>query len=131
MPSSSRLLTRKAASRDSIESRFCALFSSPYRQKNTAKGTITPTARNSRNTQPRVDAPKECTDGTGPPRFINIPYKARAKATFIRTIFHIRNIPRRFCTITEWTKAVRASQGIKAAFSTGSQNQNPPQPRMV
>ena len=114
-----------------MESRLCALFNRLYRQKKAAKGTNTPTARNIRNTQPRLDAPKECTDGTGPPRFINIPYRARPKATLIRAMFHIRNIPRRFCTIMEWTKAVRASQGINAAFSTGSQNQKPPQPRMV
>ena len=46
-------------------------------------------------------------------------------------MFHIRNIPRRFCTIMECTNAVSAIHGIKAAFSTGSQNQNPPHPRMV
>ena len=131
MPSSSRLFTRKADSRDSIESRLCALFMRSYRQKKIASGTITPKARNSRNTQPSVDAPKECTEGTGPPRFMNMPYNANPKATSISTIFHMRNIPRRFCTMIEWTKAVSAIQGMNAAFSTGSQNQNPPQPRMV
>ena len=73
MPSSSRLLTRKAASLDNIESRFWALFNRLYRQMKTAKGTSTPTARKSRNTQPREEAPKECTEGVGPPRFMNIP----------------------------------------------------------
>ena len=87
------------------------------------KGTITPIARNRRKTHPRDDAPKECTDGTEPPRFINIPYRARPKATFTSAMFHIRNIPRRFCTMMEWMNAVSASQGMKAAFSTGSQNQ--------
>ncbi len=87
--------------------------------------------KNMRNTQPKFDAPKECTEGTGPPRFMNIPYRARPKAMLIRTMFHIRNIPRRFCTMMEWTKAVSPSQGMNAAFSTGSQNQNPPQPNMV
>ena len=33
--------------------------------------------------------------------------------------------------LLEWMKAVRPSHGIRAAFSTGSQNQNPPHPRMV
>ena len=46
-------------------------------------------------------------------------------------MFHMRNMPRRFCTMMEWTKAVSAIHGMNAAFSTGSQNQNPPQPRMV
>ena len=31
-------------------------------------------------------------------------------------------------TNTQWTRAVRLNQGIKEIFSTGSQNQNPPQP---
>ena len=84
---------------------------------------MTPIAKNSRKTQPRVEAPKECTEGTEPPRFMNIPYSARAKATLTRAMFHIRNIPRRFCTMIECMKAVSASQGMKAAFSTGSQNQ--------
>ena len=73
MPSSSRLLMRNAASRDSMESSRCALRTRSYRQKNITMGTMTPNARNRRNTQPSVDAPKECTDGTGPPRFMNIP----------------------------------------------------------
>ena len=31
-------------------------------------------------------------------------------------------------TIAEWSSAVPASHGMKEAFSTGSQNQKPPQP---
>jgi hypothetical protein len=31
-------------------------------------------------------------------------------------------------TVTEWSKAVAASHGISDAFSTGSQNHQPPQP---
>ena len=31
-------------------------------------------------------------------------------------------------TIAEWSNAVPASQGMKEAFSTGSQNHQPPQP---
>ena len=73
MPRRSRLLARNAASLESMESRFLALLSRGYRQKNTANGTSTPTARNSRNTQPSVEAPKEWTDGTGPPRLTNMP----------------------------------------------------------
>jgi hypothetical protein len=96
-----------------------------------AKGTSTPTAKNARKMAPSEEEPKECTEGTGPPRFMNMPYSASPKATFIKTMFHMRNIPRRFCTIIEWTKAVKASQGMKAAFSTGSQNQKPPHPRIV
>ena len=60
------------------------------------KGTTTPIAKKSRKIQPSCEAPKEWTEGTDPPRFMNIPYNASPKATLINTIFHIRNIPRRF-----------------------------------
>ena len=78
-----------------------------------------------------MDWAKECTEGTGPPRLMNIPIWAIENATAIRMMFHIRNIPRRFCTIIECTKAVIASQGMRAEFSTGSHAQYPPQPSIV
>ena len=37
-------------------------------------------------------------------------------------------VPRFSVTEREWMSAVAASQGIKEAFSTGSQNHQPPQP---
>ena len=36
--------------------------------------------------------------------------------------------PRFSITTAEWSNAVPASHGISEAFSTGSQNQKPPQP---
>ena len=39
------------------------------------------------------------------------------------TMFQIFSMPRRSCTITEWRNAVATSQGMSAAFSTGSQAQ--------
>ena len=45
-----------------------------------------------------------------------------------RKIVQIFSASRFSITATECRKAVPASQGIKDAFSTGSQNQNPPQP---
>ena len=87
------------------------------------KGTTTPMPVNIKNTQPSVDAPKEWTDGTGPPRFMNMPYRASPKARLMRTMFHIRNMPRRFWTMMEWMKAVRPMKGMNPAFSTGSHAQ--------
>ncbi len=40
----------------------------------------------------------------------------------------LRNAPRRSVTISEWMSAVPASHGMNDAFSTGSQNHQPPQP---
>ena len=76
-----------------------------------------------RNTQPREEAAKEWTEGTGPPRLMNMPKRERPKVMFMRARFHIRNMPCRFCTMMEWMKAVRPSQGMRPAFSTGSQAQ--------
>ena len=79
--------------------------------------------RKSRKTQPIVDWPKEWTEGTGPPRFMNMPYMAKPQARMMRAMFHMRNMPRRFCTMMEWIKAVSGSHGSRPAFSTGSQAQ--------
>ena len=81
------------------------------------------TVMKARKSHPMVDWANECTDGTGPPRFMNIPIWARKKATEMRMMFHIRNMPRRFWIMMEWTKAVMASHGISAEFSTGSHAQ--------
>ena len=37
-------------------------------------------------------------------------------------------LPRFSVTASEWISAVPTSQGMKEAFSTGSQNHQPPQP---
>ena len=40
----------------------------------------------------------------------------------------LRNAPRFSVTACEWISAVPTSHGMKEAFSTGSQNHQPPQP---
>lgn len=50
------------------------------------------------------------------------------KATTASMTVHARNPSRAASTLTEWSKAVAASHGISEAFSTGSQNHQPPQP---
>ena len=40
----------------------------------------------------------------------------------------LRKVPRSSVTISECISAVPTSQGMKEAFSTGSQNHQPPQP---
>ena len=54
---------------------------------------------------------------------MKMPNAPRVKLMFTRAMFHMRNIPRRFCTMMEWMNAVRASHGMNAAFSTGSHAQ--------
>ena len=123
--------TRKALSRDRRESSLSRLLSVSMRQTKAAIERASVPTMKERNIHPIADWAKEWTDGTGPPRLMNIPICARVKATTMSTMFHMRNMPRRFWTMIEWTKAVIASHGISAEFSTGSQAQYPPQPRIV
>ncbi len=54
--------------------------------------------------------------------------EARLKARMARSTVQMRSALRFSMTIAEWRSAVAASHGMNEAFSTGSQNQKPPQP---
>jgi hypothetical protein len=58
-----------------------------------------------------------------PLRVRNVPRIVRLKVRMIRIMFQTFSIPRFSWIITECTKAVPASHGINAEFSTGSQAQ--------
>ena len=63
-----------------------------------------------------------------PERTRKVPTIDMEKASTASMIVQVRNDPRAASTLTEWSSAVAASQGISDAFSTGSQNHQPPQP---
>ena len=50
------------------------------------------------------------------------------KAAMASSSVQLRKVPRSSVTISECISAVPTSQGMKEAFSTGSQNHQPPQP---
>jgi hypothetical protein len=50
-----------------------------------------------------------------------VPKSERQNASETSTMFQTRSMFFFSCTITECRKAVEASQGMRAAFSTGSQ----------
>ena len=52
----------------------------------------------------------------------------KLKARSARNTVQPASEPRRSVTMAEWSNAAAASQGRKEAFSTGSQNHQPPQP---
>jgi hypothetical protein len=58
---------------------------------------------------------------TTPERVRNVPNSASENARITSRTFQIFSIPRFSWIITECRKAVAASHGINAAFSTGSQ----------
>jgi len=52
----------------------------------------------------------------------------KVKAASARNTVQPPNAPRFSVTMAECSRAVATSQGMKEAFSTGSQNHQPPQP---
>jgi len=66
---------------------------------------------------------KAWTDAITPLRVRNVPKMVSAKVSVTRVRFQIFSSGRRSWTMTEWTNAVPMSQGMKEAFSTGSQAQ--------
>ena len=83
---------------------------------------------------PRIKYPrsgsvaKACTDVRMPDRTIKVPNRLREKVKIASKMVHDFKVSRRSTTMAECSKAVPASHGMNEAFSTGSQNQNPPQP---
>ena len=71
---------------------------------------------------------KACTDVSTPERTINVPIKEKPKAKMANRMVQAFKASRFSTTMAECSKAAEISHGIKLAFSTGSQNQNPPQP---
>src|ERR1700721_240544 len=63
-----------------------------------------------------------------PERTIKVPNKLNAKATIAIKIPQALNAFRFSITIKECSKITPANQGMKEAFSTGSQNHHPPHP---
>ncbi len=87
------------------------------------------TARISRMKTPRLGSlAKLCTEVSTPERTRKVPSSDSEKVTIARKIVQIFRASRFSITLVQWSRAVPASQGIREAFSTGSQNQNPPQP---
>ena len=72
---------------------------------------------------PSPDCVKECTDEMTPLRVRNVPKMVSAKVSSTSTMFQMRSMSRFSWIITECRYAVDTSQGMKAAFSTGSQPQ--------
>ena len=63
-----------------------------------------------------------------PERTRKVPSIDMEKAITPSMMVHVRSASRAASTLTECSKAVAASHGISEAFSTGSQNHQPPQP---
>ena len=79
--------------------------------------------RKTQNHVPIADCAKACTELTSPDRVSSVPRIASMKVEKISQTFQLFIMPRFSCIITECRKAVPVSQGMREAFSTGSQPQ--------
>ena len=78
---------------------------------------------------PRVGSvAKACTEVSTPERTRKVPSSDSEKVRIASRIVQIFSASRFSITTAECSSAVPASHGISEAFSTGSQNQKPPQP---
>ena len=80
------------------------------------------------NTPRAGSVAKACTEVMTPERTMKVPTRLRLKAAMANSSVQLRKVPRSSVTISECISAVPTSQGMKEAFSTGSQNHQPPQP---
>ena len=76
----------------------------------------------------RGSVAKACTDESTPERTRKVPSSDSEKARIASSTVHVLKLPRFSVTASEWISAVATSQGMNEAFSTGSQNHQPPQP---
>ena len=71
---------------------------------------------------------KACTEVKTPERTRKVPISDSENVKIASRMVHTLSASRFSMTSAEWSSAVPASQGMKEAFSTGSQNHQPPQP---
>src|SRR5699024_5431103 len=126
--SNSRLLPNKNVSRESNlkPDLFC---NKGARSANSSKEPPATTAKKIKIKVPRAGSlANACTEVSTPERTKNVPSKLNEKVKMANSTVQARNRLRFSVTAKECSKAVPESQGIKEAFSTGSQNHQPPQP---
>ena len=87
---------------------------------------VVTTSNNKMNTPREGSEAKACTEVSTPERTRKVPSRLIAKAMMARKMVQLFNVSLFSDTMAEWSNAVPTSQGIKDAFSTGSQNHQPP-----
>ena len=99
------------------------------RQANKASELPITTTRKVRIKMPRRGSvANACTEVSTPERTRKVPIRLRLKAQIASNTVQLLKPPRFSVTASECISAVPTSHGMKDAFSTGSQNHQPPQP---
>ena len=71
---------------------------------------------------------KACTEVSTPERTRKVPTSDRENVMIASRMVQLFSVSRFSTTMEEWISAVPTSHGMNEAFSTGSQNHQPPQP---
>src|SRR5882762_4801981 len=99
------------------------------RHAKSTKGSVMAKKRITRMKNPRRGSlANACTELSTPERTRKVPIRLKEKAVIASSKVQLLNAPVRSVAIIEWINAVQTSHGMSEAFSTGSQNQKPPQP---
>src|SRR5690606_8994586 len=125
------LLTSSIASRDTTAKRPPIPTLGARHAYSRSEAPMT-TTRKVRMYMPRRGATaKACTEDSTPERTRNVPIRDSENVMIASSAVQLRNAPRFSVTASEWINAAPASHGMNEAFSTGSQNHQPPQPSTV
>ncbi|VTM89572.1 Uncharacterised protein [Raoultella ornithinolytica] len=100
----------------------------PFRAYSSSEPPMATTS-SARINSPRVGSEaNEWTDTSTPERTRKVPSRHSEKAAIASSTVQARKLPRCSVTARECSSAVPTSHGINEAFSTGSQNHQPPHP---
>ena len=126
---SSRLLSSSRVSREAAANGFaCASLSGAFSAYSSSEPPITMPRKISTN-RPRLgSAANACTEVSTPERTRKVPSNDSENAAMASSRVQPPKLPRFSVTACECSSAAPASHGMKLAFSTGSQNHQPPQP---
>ena len=125
---SNRLFATKAVSRLTIAKAPLASSAPARRANNTSDPPMNTPKIIKMNTPRSGSLAKACTDVMTPDRTMKVPISEKPKARMASKIVHAFRLSRFSTTMAECRRAVAISHGMNDAFSTGSQNQKPPQP---
>ena len=122
------LLANRAFSRDTSSKLPRTRTDEPFSANSNSEPPMTNT-RKPRMNMPRAGSDANaCTETRIPERTRKVPNRLSENAEIASSTVHALKVPRFSVTASECISAVPASQGMNDAFSTGSQNHQPPQP---
>ncbi len=125
----SKTLFSKIADSFDTGSKVALLLTAGARIAYSSSEPPTTTAKKIKINKPRAGSlAKACTEVNTPERTRNVPSRLSEKAKMAKNTVQVLNTPRFSVAAKECSKAVPTSHGMNEAFSTGSQNHQPPQP---